>query len=443
MAKQYYTYTYGCQMNELDSEVMAGIVEEMGYQRAPGVENADLVLINTCCVRQTAENKVWGLLGSLSHLKKRRPGMVIAVTGCMSQQEGAAEEIRRRFPAVDLIIGTHNRHELSRLLKRAETEGPVVEVLPEACCVPEGLPVKRESPLRAWVPIMYGCNNFCTYCIVPYVRGRERSRRAEDIAGEVERLAAQGYREVILLGQNVNSYGRGLTPRVTFAGLLTLLNEVGGLWRIRYTTSHPRDFSNELIDTVARLEKVCENFHLPVQAGSNRVLAMMQRGYNREDYLKLVRKIREAIPWASITTDIMVGFPGETEDDFAATLDLVREARFDQAFTFVYNPRRGTPAASFTGQIPQDVKSRRIQELIALQQSIGLELNRAEEGRVHEVLVEGPSSTDPEKLTGRTRTNKTVVFKGDKALAGKLAAIRITAGRLTHLEGELVQKDEG
>jgi tRNA-2-methylthio-N6-dimethylallyladenosine synthase len=423
---------------------MAGILEEMGYERAQGTESADLVLVNTCCVRQTAENKVWGLLGSLGHLKKRRPGMVIAVTGCMSQQEGVAEEIRRRFPAVDLVIGTHNRHELAGLLKRAEAEGPVAEVLPEACCVPEGLPVKRESPLRAWVPVMYGCNNFCAYCIVPHVRGRERSRRPDDIAREVEGLAAQGYREVVLLGQNVNSYGKGLTPRVTFADLLTLLNEVEGLWRIRYTTSHPRDFSDDLIETAARLDKVCENFHLPVQAGSDRVLAVMRRGYSRDSYLGLVRKIRKAIPGASITTDIMVGFPGETEEDFAATLDLVREARFDQAFTFVYNPRRGTPAASLADQVPEDVKSRRIQELIALQQSIGMELNRAEEGKLHEVLVEGPSPANPEKLTGRTRTNKTVVFKGDPALVGELAAVRITKGRLTYLEGEFLRrmKDE-
>lgn len=443
MTKQYFTYTYGCQMNESDSEVMAGILEEAGYTRAARVEDADLALINTCCVRRTAENKVWGLLGSLGHLKKRRPGMVIAVSGCMPQQEGVADEIRRRFPAVDLVIGTHNRHELTRLLARVETEGPVTEVLPEACCVPEGLPVKRESALRAWVPVMYGCNNFCTYCIVPYVRGRERSRRPENIVREVEALAAQGCREVVLLGQNVNAYGKGLSPRITFAGLLALLNEVEGLWRIRYTTSHPRDFGDELIEAAARLDRVCENFHLPVQAGSDRVLRLMRRGYTREGYLELVRKIRGSVPGASITTDIMVGFPGETEEDFAATLDLVRQARFDQAFTFVYNPRRGTPAASFEGAVAEEVKSRRIQELIGLQQSIGRELNRAEEGRVHEVLVEGPSAGNPERLTGRTRTNKTVVFDGDPATAGRLAAVRINAGRLTHLEGEVVGKDEG
>ncbi len=439
MTKRYFTYTYGCQMNESDSEVMAGILEEAGYVRADRVEDADLALINTCCVRQTAENKVWGLLGSLGHLKKRRPGTVIAVSGCMTQQDGVAAEIRRRFPAVDLVIGTHNRHELVRLLARVETEGPVTEVLPEACCVPEGLPVKRESALRAWVPVMYGCNNFCAYCIVPYVRGRERSRRPEDVVREVEGLAAEGYREVVLLGQNVNAYGRGLSPDVTFAGLLTLLNEVEGLWRIRYTTSHPRDFGDDLIEAAARLDKVCENFHLPVQAGSDRVLQLMRRGYTREGYLTLLRKIRRAVPGAAITTDIMVGFPGETEDDFADTLSLVREARFDQAFTFVYNPRRGTPAASLEGAVSEGVKSRRIQELIGLQQSIGRELNRAEEGRVHEVLIEGPSAGNPARLTGRTRTNKTVVFEGDPAAAGSLAAVRITAGRLTHLEGELIE----
>ncbi|MEW6183324.1 MAG: tRNA (N6-isopentenyl adenosine(37)-C2)-methylthiotransferase MiaB [Bacillota bacterium] len=435
--KNYYIYSYGCQMNDWDSEVMAGIAEGMGYSRAFGAEDADLVLINTCCVRQTAENKVWGLLGNLGRLKERRPGMIIGVTGCMPQQDGVAAEMRRRFPAVDLVIGTHNRHELARLLARVQAEGPLVEVLPEACCVPEGLPVKRESSLRAWVPIMYGCNNFCSYCVVPFVRGRERSRVPDEIVGEVAALAAEGYREAVLLGQNVNSYGKGLSPGVSFAGLLTTLNGVRGLWRIRYTTSHPRDFGDELIEAVAGLDKVCENFHLPVQAGSDRVLGMMRRGYTSGDYLNLIRKIRAAVPEAGITTDIMVGFPGETEADFAATLDLIREVRFDQAFTFVYNPRRGTPAASFSDQVPQEIKSLRVQELIALQQVIGRELNRAEEGKVREVLVEGPSAADREKLTGRTRTNKTVVFRGDPALIGSLVPVRITAGKLTYLEGEI------
>ncbi|HIE12412.1 MAG TPA: tRNA (N6-isopentenyl adenosine(37)-C2)-methylthiotransferase MiaB, partial [Desulfotomaculum sp.] len=402
-------------------------------------ETADLVLINTCCVRQTAENKVWGLLGNLSRLKRRRPGMVVGVTGCMAQQEGTAEEIRRRFLFVDLVIGTYNRHELARLLKRPRGEGPVVEILSEAYCIPEGLPVKRESRIRAWVPIMYGCDNFCAYCIVPYVRGRERSRRPEDIMREVKALTADGYREVVLLGQNVNAYGKGLDPPVDFASLLELVNEAEGLWRIRYTTSHPRDFSGRLVETAARLEKVCENFHLPVQAGSDRILKLMRRGYTRDGYLDLIRNIRRAVPGASITTDIMVGFPGETEEDFKETLDLVREVRFDQAFTFVYNPRRGTTAASFPGQVPAAVKSRRIQELIAVQQSIARELNRAEEGRVHEVLVEGPSAKNPAKMTGRTRTNKTVVFPGGTDLTGRLATVRITAGRLTHLEGELAR----
>lgn len=430
-------------MNDWDSEVMAGIAESLGYVRAAGSEDADLVLINTCCVRRTAENKVWGLLGSLGRLKTRRPWMIIGVTGCMPQQEGVAAEIRRRFPAVDLVIGTHNRHELARLLARVQAEGPVVEVLPEACFVPEGLPVRRESPLRAWVPIMYGCNNFCSYCVVPFVRGRERSRLPDEIVREVTELAAGGYREVTLLGQNVNSYGKGLSPQVTFAGLLARINEVPGLWRIRYTTSHPRDFGDDLIEAVAGLERVCENFHLPVQAGSDRILGLMRRGYTSDYYVNLIRKIRAAVPKASITTDIMVGFPGETEADFTATLDLVREVRFDQAFTFVYNPRPGTPAASLSDQVPQEIKSRRIQELIALQQIIGRELNRAEEGRVHEVLVEGPSATDPEKLSGRTRTNKTVIFSGNKALTGRLVPVRINAGKLTYLEGEVEGKDEG
>jgi len=439
MLKKYYIRTYGCQMNEWDSEVMAGIVEELGYVRTDRPADADLVLVNTCCVRQTAENKVWGLLGALGRLKKKQPKMLIAVTGCMPQQEGVAAEIRQRFPFVDLVLGTHNRHELARLIRQVQEEGPVVEVLPEACSVPEGLPVRRESRLRAWVPVMFGCNNFCAYCVVPYVRGRERSRRPEDILREVEALAAAGYREVVLLGQNVNAYGKGLKPPVTFADLLAMVNEVQGIWRIRYTTSHPRDFTDALIAAVAQLRKVCENFHLPVQAGSDRILKLMRRGYTRADYLNLVKKIRAAVPEASITTDIMVGFPGETEEDFAHTLELVQQVRFDQAFTFVYNPRRGTPAATLPDQVPEEVKSRRIQELIALQQAISRELNQAEEGKVQEVLVEGPSEHDQTKLAGRTRTNKTVVFKGDEALIGRLVPVRITKGHLTFLAGEVVE----
>lgn len=433
---QYAIISYGCQMNDFDSELMAGLLEEAGYRRADKPGRADVIVINTCCVRETAENKVWGLLGALKRLKRRKPDLVIAVTGCMPQQDGVAEDIRRRFPHVDLVIGTHNRHELPRFIEqvRAKRE-PLCAVWREAGEIIEGLPVRRESKLSAWVPIMFGCDNFCTYCVVPYVRGRERSRRPEDIVREVEALVAQGYREITLLGQNVNSYGRGLEPPTDFASLLQRLDRIEGLWRIRYTTSHPRDFTERLIEVIAASQKVCEHFHLPVQAGSNRVLARMHRGYTREDYFRLVDAIRAAIPQASITTDLMVGFPGETEEDFEDTLDLVRRVQFDQAFTFVYNPRKGTPAARMPDQVPPEIKSRRIRELIDLQKEISLARNKAEEGRVHEVLVEGPSETNPARLTGRTRTNKTVVFEGSPAQIGTLVPVKIVEGKLTHLVG--------
>ncbi len=440
--KSMYIYTFGCQMNEADSEMMVGLLEAMGYERAESVYKADLVLINTCCVRETAENKVWGLLGELKTLKRKRPKVIIGIGGCMPQQPGMADEIARRAPHVDLVFGTHNRHELPRMLELVSSRGePLYEVWDKVDVVPEGLPVRRESGLKAWVPIMFGCNNYCTYCIVPYVRGRERSREPQAVLNEVRNLARQGYREITLLGQNVNSYGKDLPDKVDFADLLVLLNDVEGLWRIRYTTSHPRDFSDKLIDTIARSAKVCENIHLPAQAGSNRILARMNRGYTKEYYFELVERIRKVIPGASLTTDLMVGFPGETEEDFAETLDLVRRVQYDQVFTFVYNPRSGTLAARMPDQVSEEEKSRRIQELIAVQKEISLGRNRAEEGRVHEVLVEGPSENNPALLTGRTRTNKKVIFNGPESLIGSLVNVRIDEGKLTYLAGSLLPGD--
>ncbi|ACA59090.1 RNA modification enzyme, MiaB family [Candidatus Desulforudis audaxviator MP104C] len=433
-----HTITFGCQMNEFDSELMTGLLEGMGYEPAKSLREADLVLINTCCVRESAENRVWGLLGSLKRYKRDKPELIVAVSGCLPQQEGTAEEIIRRFPVVDLVLGTHNRHELPGLIEEVRAgRRPVLGVRQPDSAVPEGLPVRRKSGLRAWVPVIHGCNNFCTYCVVPYVRGRECSRRPDAVVDEVCGLAAAGYREVTLLGQNVNSYGRDLGEGIDFAALLARLDGVEGLWRIRFTTSHPRDFTDRLIEVVARAAKVCEHIHLPAQAGSNRVLQRMNRGYTREDYLDLVARIRAAVPDVSLTTDLMVGFPGETEEDFADTLDLVRRVGYDQAFTFVYNPRRGTPAAGWPDQVPEDVKSRRIQELIQVQKEIGLARNRAEEGKVLEVLVEGPSATRPDLLSGRSRTNKTVVFPGEPGLAGQLVRVRVEVGHLTYLAGRV------
>lgn len=428
--------TFGCQMNEADSELMAGLLEGMGYECTDSADGADIILLNTCCVRETAENKVWGLLGRLKKLKDEKPDMIIGVAGCMPQQAGIPDEIRKRFPHVDLVFGTHNRHELPEMIGRVKKRrGKVHEVWEEAPGVPDGLPVKRAPGIRAWVPVIHGCNNFCTYCIVPYVRGRERSRPMESILREVRELVESGYREVTLLGQNVNSYGKDLEPKVDFADLLRAVNGVDGLRRIRYTTSHPRDFNDRMIEAIAECSKVCEHFHLPAQAGSNRILKRMNRGYTREYYLDLVARIREAVPAAGITTDLMVGFPGETEEDFADTLDLVRRVRYDQAFTFVYNPRRGTPAARMPDQVPQEVKSERIQKLIALQKEIALEQNRALEGQTLEVLVEGPSETDRSLMSGRCRTNKQVIFPGNREWIGRLVPVRITEGHLAYLTG--------
>ena len=440
-APRYLTITYGCQMNEHDSEVMAGILEEMGYQPARSREEADVILINTCCVRETAENKVYGLLGELRKLKMDRPGLLIGVGGCMTQQKDVARKIKERFSHVDLVFGTHNLPRLKELLLQAkEGQQRVIELLDHAGPAPEGLPVKRASGIKAWVVVTYGCNNYCTYCIVPYVRGRECSRRPEDILDEIRSLAAFGYKEVTLLGQNVNSYGRDLPSKVDFASLLEEVNRIAGISRIRFTTSHPRDFTDRLIAVIAAGEKICEHVHLPVQAGSNRILRMMNRGYTREDYLRLVEKIRRAIPGVAITTDIMVGFPGETDEDFALTMDLVEQVRFDSAFMFIYNVRPGTPAANFPDQVEDRVKRERIKALIDRQNQITKEINSGEVGKTFQVLVDGQSKTNPQMLGGRTRTNKLVVFPGPLDLVGKSVDVEITEGGLTHLEGRLVKE---
>jgi len=329
MAQKYNVMTFGCQMNERDSEILAGMLDEMGYEKTAHLDEADVVILNTCCVRETAENKIWGRIGDLKALKSKNPEMIIGICGCMTQQHEVGEKIRRRAPHVDLIFGTHNIHQLPDLIARVkEGRKTVIDIWETEGDIIENLPSTRVEGVKAYVTIMYGCNNFCTYCIVPYVRGRERSRKTEDIGREVKQLAAEGYKEVMLLGQNVNSYGKDLSPEVEFADLLLELDTVEGVERIRYMTSHPRDFTDRLIDVIASSRKVCEHFHLPVQAGGNNVLRRMNRGYTKESYLELVQKIRARIPHASITTDLIVGFPGETEEDFADTMDLVRRVRF-------------------------------------------------------------------------------------------------------------------
>lgn len=436
--KSYHIIAFGCQMNEHDAEVMAGSLEQLGYEYTDNRDEADIIMINTCCVRETAENKVYGLLGRLRKLKQNKPGLIIGIGGCMTQQEETASKIKRRFSHVDLIFGTHSLHELPDLISEIEEKRKSLLIhRPEHMGIHENLPIKRSPGVKSWVPVTYGCNNYCTYCIVPYVRGRERSRKPGDIIADITGLAGAGYKEVTLLGQNVNSYGKDL-GNTSFADLLEHVNSIDGIERIRFMTSHPRDFSEELINTAAGLEKVCEHIHLPVQAGSNSILRAMNRGYTREYYIDLVERIRERIPGVALTTDIMVGFPGETEEDFLYTVDIVEKLRFEGAFTFIYNIRQGTPAAKMPGQISEEEKSLRIQKLVAVQNAISLQLNGEEAGRIHQVLVEGASKTNENMLTGRTRTNKLVVFPDRSCNPGDTVQVRINGGTLTYLEGEII-----
>ncbi|TYO97809.1 tRNA-i(6)A37 thiotransferase enzyme MiaB [Desulfallas thermosapovorans DSM 6562] len=426
-------------MNEHDSELIAGMLENKGYLSAEDQYDADIVVVNTCCVRETAENKVFGLLGRLGQLKKQRPHLIIAMGGCMSQQVHIGKRIKQRFQYVDIVFGTHNIHMLPELIDRVEEQKKqIIDIWPDKKEIIEGLSKKRFHGVRAWVNIMYGCNNFCTYCIVPYVRGREKSRQPEDIINEIQELVQRGYKDITLLGQNVNSYGKDLKDGVDFADLLVKINDIKDLCRIRYMTSHPKDFCDKLVTTVSRLNKVCEHIHLPVQAGSNHILKKMNRGYTREYYLELVEKIRSAVPGVSLTTDIMVGFPGETDADFTDTMELVRKVEFDSAFTFIYNKRQGTPAAGMEDQIPDEIKVERIEKLISLQNEISLRNNKKEVGKTLECLVEGPSKTNANLMSARTRTNKIVVFRGKQDMVGKLVPLRITGSGLTHLEGEFI-----
>ena len=413
--------TYGCQMNEEDSEKLSGMLKSQGYERTENKEEASIIIFNTCCVRENAENKVFGNLGQLKQLKKKNPNLVIAICGCMMQQVGMADKVLKTFPYVDIIFGTHNAHKFPEYLHRVLQEGvQVKEILNKEEGIVEGLPIDRKSDVKAFVTIMYGCNNFCTYCIVPYVRGRERSRKSEDIIKEIEELVSQGYKEITLLGQNVNSYGKGLEEDIDFAGLLRKVNEVKGLERVRFMTSHPKDLSDDVIMAIKECDKLCEQVHLPVQSGSSRILKEMNRHYDREYYLDLVKKIKSEIPDVTLTTDIIIGFPGETEEDFLDTLSLCEEVGYDSAFTFIYSRRNHTPADKMENQIPDDIKHDRFNRLVeAINKNVVIK-NKEYEGKVVEVLVEGPSKNDETKLTGRTRNGKLVNFAGDEKLVGEL-----------------------
>ena len=437
---KYYIETWGCQMNEEDSEKLSGMLKRIGYTKTEAKEEASIILFNTCCVRENAENKVYGNLGLLKKLKKNNPDLVIGICCCMMQQKGMADKILKEFPYVDIIFGTHNSYKFPEYLNRVKTEGvQVKEIFDKETEIIEGIPVDRESSIKAFVTIMYGCNNFCTYCVVPYVRGRERSRRPEEIEKEIKELVAQGYKEITLLGQNVNSYGKGLEEEIDFAKLLRRINEIEGLERVRFMTSHPKDLTEDVIMAIKECDKLCEQIHLPVQSGSDEILKKMNRHYDREKYMSLIKKIKEEIPECSITTDIIVGFPGETEENFLDTLNLCEEVGYDSAFTFIYSRRNHTPADRMEDQVPDDVKHERFNRLVDVINKGVINGNKVYEGRTVEVLVEGPSKNDETKLMGRTRNGRLVNFPGDVSMVGKLVNVHINRAQPFSLLGEIVE----
>ncbi|MDD2586138.1 MAG: tRNA (N6-isopentenyl adenosine(37)-C2)-methylthiotransferase MiaB [Syntrophomonadaceae bacterium] len=434
---KYFILTYGCQMNVRDSEIIAGLLESSGYMQANSPEDSDIVIFNTCSVRHSAENKAYGKLGEITKMKRKDPRKVIAFGGCMAQ----LPEVRKRLKkqGVDIVFGTHNIHRLPYLIDQYRIFGEsVVEIWDKEGDILEPIPSVRKTGVSSFVNIMYGCNNFCSYCIVPYTRGRERSRHPKDIIREVQQVAETGFKEITFLGQNVNSYGKGLDEKVDFADLLIKCTQIDGIERIRFMTSHPKDMSDKLIDTIAEHDKLCEHIHAPLQAGSNRILQRMNRGYTREHYLELASKMRERIPGVALSTDLIVGFPGEEEEDFAATLDMINRIRFESAFTFMYSVRSGTRAAEFAQQVPLEIKKERLLRLNEVQYQIAVEINHSLVGNTYEVLVEGPSKTDKDKLTARTRTNHIVIFSGPKHLIGELINVRITEAKTFSLFGELV-----
>ena len=417
--------TFGCQMNARDSEKLTGILERVGYVESDS-ENADFVIYNTCTVRENANQKVYGHLGKLKGLKKKNPHMMIALCGCMMQEAHVVEKIKNSYSFVNLIFGTHNIYKFPELLVTAmESDRMVIDIWKDTDKIVEDLPAERKYKFKSGVNIMFGCNNFCSYCIVPYVRGRERSRKPEAILDEIRRLVADGVVEVMLLGQNVNSYGKNLDEPMTFAQLLTEIEKIEGLERIRFMTSHPKDLSDELIEVMAHSKKICKHLHLPVQSGSTEILKKMNRRYTKEQYLALVDKIKTAVPDISLTTDIIVGFPGETEEDFQDTLDIVRKVRYDSAFTFIYSKRSGTPAAVMENQVPEDVVKDRFDRLLKEVQNIATEVCAVHEGTIQPVLVEQINHQDDRLVTGRLGNNLVVHFPGTVDLIGKIVDVKL------------------
>ena len=438
--KYYHLKTYGCQGNLADSEKMAGLLEKMGYQKTDNDETADVIIFNTCAIRENAENRVFGELGRIKNLKKVKPSLIMALCGCMAQEEKVVEALKKKYPQVDIVFGTHNIHKLPLYLEETILKQErVIEVFSYEGDIVEEVPVVRDHNRRAWVNIMYGCDEFCTYCIVPYTRGKERSRLPEDIIKEVETLATEGYVEVTLLGQNVNAYGKDLLDRnYTFANLLEDLSKID-IKRIRYTTSHPRDLDDETIKMMGIGKNIMPHLHLPVQSGSNDILKKMNRKYTKEEYLEKIKKLRESCPTISITTDIIVAFPGETEEDFEETLDLVRKAEFEGAFTFIYSPREGTPAAKYQNDLTESEKKERLLTLNKLINEGYAKGNKRFEGETVEVLVEGVSDKNENVLTGYTPNNKLVNFEGPKDLIGKLVTVKVEKAFSWHLRGKLVK----
>ena len=439
--KRYWTITYGCQMNEADSEKINGQLEELGYLPGREMDEADIVILNTCSVRQNAEEKVYGKIGEIKPLKDKNPNLLIGIAGCMAQEN--RRKLIQRMPIIDFVIGPYNIHDLKDIItEKLQHESHVVltQMKPSRVRDYSTLKASRKSDIFAWVPIMQGCNKFCTYCIVPYVRGRETSRTIEDIRAEVEALAAEGYKEITLLGQNVNSYGLDFKDGTDFSDLIRALDEVDGIERVRYMTSHPRDMTREMVDVMAASPKVARHMHLPVQHGDNEMLRRMNRGYTIEHFEEMVDYVREKMPDIVLTTDLITGFPGETEEMHRKTLDLLKKVRFDSAYTFIYSPRKGTPAASMEDQIPDDVKHRRLNEIMEVQNQISLEINREQEGKIVKILVEGPTRQDENHWFGRTSGNKMVVFpKSEDVAVGDLVRAKIDTAQTWLFKGEIVR----
>lgn len=434
----FHVTTFGCQMNARDSEKLVGILEQIGYEEEADEEEADFVIYNTCTVRENANKRVYGRLGQLSRKKKEKPYMFIGLCGCMMQEPEVVEKIKKSYRFVDLIFGTHNIFKFAELIAtRFESERMVIDIWKDTDKIVEDLPSERKFSFKSGVNIMFGCNNFCSYCIVPYVRGRERSRNPKDIIREIERLVADGVVEVMLLGQNVNSYGKTLEEPMSFAQLLREVEKIEGLERIRFMTSHPKDLSDDLIEVMSKSKKICKHLHLPIQSGSTNILTKMNRRYTKEHYLELVRKIRAAIPDISLTTDIIVGFPGETEEDFQETLDVVRKAKYDSAFTFIYSKRSGTPAAKMPDQVSEEVVHERFDRLLKVVNETAREQNGKLAGNTELVLVEEIDEKDASMVTGRLSNNSVVHFKGDASLIGKIVPVVLEESKGFYYLGRL------